>query len=78
MRKDPIVNLKQFRQKMKLTQAAAAAKIGIDQRQWNRYENGHNDIPVHYVIAICKAYNYSADELLNINTKEGRNSGEDI
>ena len=35
-----LVNLKQFRQKMKLTQAAAAEGIGIDQRQWNQYENG--------------------------------------
>ena len=69
MKQVPIVNLKQFRQKMKLTQAKAAAGIGIDQRQWNRYENGQNEIPVRYVIAICEAFNYSADELLNINTK---------
>lgn len=41
-----LVNLKQFRQKLKLTQAVAAEGIGIDQRQWNRYENGKNEIPV--------------------------------
>lgn len=74
MKKEPIVNLKQFRQKMNITQAKAAEAIGIDQRQWNRYENGDNDIPVRYVIAICKAFKYSADELFNI--KEGRNIGD--
>ena len=66
MKGNPIVNLKQFRQKRNLTQAKAAAAIGIDQRQWNRYEQGDNDIPVRYVIALCKAFNCSADEVLNL------------
>lgn len=65
-----LVNLKQFRQKLKLTQAAAAEGIGIDQRQWNRYENGKNEIPVHYLRDICIKYNVSADWLLGIK-KEG-------
>lgn len=62
----PTVNLKQFRQKMKLTQAEAAQGIGIDQRQWNRYENGKNEIPVRYLKAICRKYNVSADWLLEL------------
>lgn len=66
MQKEPIVNLKQFRQKFNITQSKAATAIGIDQRQWNRYEQGYNDIPVRYVIAICKTFNHSADELLNL------------
>lgn len=65
-----LVNLKQFHQKMKLTQAAAAEGIGIDQRQWNRYENGRNQIPVHYLKEICIKYKVSADWLLGL-TKEG-------
>lgn len=60
------VNLKQFRQKRKLTQASAAKAIGIDQRQWNRYENGINEIPVKYLKDICIKFNVSADELLEI------------
>ena len=59
-----MVNLKRFRQKMNITQAAAAEKIGIDQRQWNRYENGINELPIRYLIAICNAFNISADWLL--------------
>lgn len=59
-----MVNLKRFRQKLNITQAAAAEKIGIDQRQWNRYENGINELPIRYLIAICNAFNISADWLL--------------
>lgn len=70
MKGNPIVDLKQFRQKRNLTQAKAAKTIGIDQRQWNRYEQGDNDIPTRYVIAICKAFGCSADELLNLKDKE--------
>lgn len=61
------VDLKRFRKQYKLTQSKAAEGIGIDQRQWNRYENGKNDIPVRYVKAICHKYNVSADWLLEIN-----------
>ena len=64
---EQLVNLKQFRQKLNLTQAAAAESIGIDQRQWNRYENGKNEIPVRYIKAICKKWNVSADWLLELN-----------
>ena len=63
------VNLKQFRQKLHLTQAEAAEGIGIDQRQWNRYENGRNEIPVRYLKAICLKYNVSADWLLGLSEK---------
>lgn len=63
---EQLVNLKQFRQKMKLTQTAAAEGIGIDQRQWNRYENGINELPIRYLKAICLTYNVSADWLLGL------------
>lgn len=60
-----LVNLKQFRQRMKLTQAAAEG-IGIDQRQWNRYENGINELPLRYFKLICTTYKVSADWLLGL------------
>ena len=59
-------SLRKFRHNYKLTQKDVAESIGIDQRQWSRYENGTNEIPVRYVIAICKKYKVSADELLEI------------
>ena len=45
-----LVDLKKFRREMKLTQTTAAEGIRIDQRQWNRYENGKNEInqPIFY------------------------------
>lgn len=67
---DRIVNLKRFRETYNLTQTKAAESIGIDQRQWNRYENGYNEIPVRYIIAICKTHNVSADWLLELENIE--------
>ena len=66
-----LVNLKEFRKKYKLTQAKAAEGIGIDQRQWNRYENGNNEIPVRYLKAICETFKVSADWLLGLENIEG-------
>jgi transcriptional regulator with XRE-family HTH domain len=60
------VNLKRFRQKFGITQDAAARTIGIDQRQWNRYENGINELPVRYLKEICIKFNVSADWILEI------------
>ena len=63
---EQLVDLKQFRQTFKLTQTAAAEGIGIDQRQWNRYENGKNELPLRYFKAICQNYKVSADWLLGL------------
>lgn len=63
------IYLKEFRQKYKLTQKEAAASIGIDQRQWSRYENETNELPIRYLKEICIKYNVSADEILGINIK---------
>lgn len=68
---EKIVNLKQLRQKYNLSQAKAAEKIGIDQRQWSRYENGKNEIPVRYLKTICIEFKVSADWLLELNKQEG-------
>lgn len=63
---DQIVNLKRFRQIMNLTQTKAAESIGIDQRQWNRYENGKNEIPLRYIKELCKNNKVSLDWLLEL------------
>ena len=67
---EELVRLKQFRQKFNLSQTAAAAGIGIDQRQWSRYENGKNELPIRYLKEICTRYNVSADWLLGITDAE--------
>lgn len=61
-----LIDLKKFRNKYNLNQAKAAEAIGIDQRQWSRYENGTNELPIRYLKAICKEYKVSADWLLGL------------
>lgn len=61
-----VVYLKEFRKKHKLSQKEVAKSIGIDQRQWSRYENGINEFPLRYLKQICNLYKVSADELLGI------------
>lgn len=60
------IYLKQFREKHNLSQREVAESIGIDQRQWSRYENGINEFPIRYLKQICKKYRVSADELLGL------------
>ena len=67
---DKLLNLKEFRKKYKLTQASAAQSIGIDQRQWNRYENGPHDMPTRYLKTLCEAHNVSADWLFGFTDTE--------
>lgn len=62
-----LVYLKAFREKYNLSQREVAESIGIDQRQWSRYENGINEFPIRYLKQLCKLYNISADEILGIN-----------
>lgn len=64
-----LVKLKQLRQIKGLTQAQAGEGIGIDQRQWNRYENNKNELPLRYFKEICIKYKVSADWLLGLKEK---------
>ena len=64
------VYLKEFRKKHNLSQREIAESIGIDQRQWSRYENGINEFPIRYLKEICELYNVSADEILGISKSD--------
>ena len=65
---EQIVNLKQFRQIASLTQTQAAESIGIDQRQWSRYENGINELSIKYLKAICTKHKINANWILGLST----------
>ena len=58
--------LAEARKQARLSQAKVAEALDIPQQQYCRYENGQNEIPVRYVIALCKFYGISADWLLGI------------
>jgi len=54
------------RQQAGLSQNKVAEALNISQQQYCRYENGQNEIPVRYVVALCKFYDISADWLLGL------------
>ncbi len=64
-----IERIKQFRQENNITQAQIAETLGISQQQYFKYEKGINELPIRYLIVICKAYSISADWLLGLSSK---------
>ena len=56
----------EIRRQRGLSQKNVAEILGIPQQQYSRYENGKFDIPVRYVITLCKFYSISADWLLGL------------
>ena len=56
----------QIRKKNGLSQKKVAEILDIPQQQYSRYENGKFDIPVRYIIALCKYYGISSDWLLGL------------
>lgn len=56
--------IKDTREDNDLTQKEVAEALGIDFRQYSRYENGKNQIPVNYLIKLADFYHVSTDYLL--------------
>ena len=55
--------LRDLREDTDKTQADIAAVLGIKQQQYARYENGTNEIPLHYFILLARYYGVSLDYL---------------
>ena len=58
------------RKKHGLSQKKVAELLNIPQQQYSRYENGKFDIPVRYVIILCKFYGISSDWLLGLDDSQ--------
>lgn len=58
--------LYEIRKKHGLSQKKVAELLNIPQQQYSRYENGKFDIPVRYIITLCKFYGISSDWLLGL------------
>lgn len=69
--------LKRFRKGLKKSQAEIAKEIAIPQTQYSRYETGKNSMPVEYAIAICQAFNVSADYLLGLSDIDKKYSNDE-
>lgn len=49
-----------------MTQKAVANHLGITQQVYSRYELGINEMPIRYLVALCRFYGVSADYLLGL------------
>ena len=58
--------LKELRTENNLTQTQIAAKLGIRQQSYTRYENGTGEPSLDTLIAIAKLFNVSVDYLLGL------------
>lgn len=63
---DYMERLRALRTDSDMSQAAIAAAIGIDQKQYSRYETGTNELPLRYLMKLCQVYGVSADYLLGL------------
>ena len=61
---DYVQNLKRYRQIANLTQEQAAEKLLIPRTQLVRYEKGINEIPIRYLIELCKLYKTTPNDIL--------------
>ena len=63
--------LRDLREDHDMTQEEVADYLGTSQTMYARYERCANEIPVRHVIALCKLYRVSADEVLGIAESNG-------
>lgn len=56
--------LRELREDHDLTQAQLAARLGMKQPQYFRYEQGYRDLPTDILIRLADLYDTSADYLL--------------
>lgn len=65
--------LKDTREDLDISQGQAAETLQIKQAQLSRYENGVNEIPLHYIIALADLYKVSIDYLVGRTDKKALN-----
>lgn len=58
--------IRDMREDSDKTQAQIAEILGIKQQQYSRYENGTDEIPLHYIIVLARYYNVSLDYLVGL------------
>lgn len=63
---DYIVRMKNLRIDSDRTQEDVAKMLGTSQTMYSRYERGANEMPIRYLIALCKYYDVSSDYILGL------------
>lgn len=68
----PYPRIRDLREDHDLKQAAIAAKLGITQTCYSKYEIGTSEIPVSILIKLARLYNTSIDYLLGETSNPNR------
>ena len=68
--------LRDLREDNDLTQEQVAYLLGTSQTMYARYERGASDLPLRHLEALCRFYNVSADEILEIKSDDTRPKGQ--
>lgn len=58
--------IRELREDHDLTQRQLAAKLGMTQTQYFRYEQGYRDIPTDILITLAQMYHTSTDYILGL------------
>ena len=56
--------IRDLREDADKTQTQIADYLGTSQTMYARYERGANEMPIRYLVALCKYYQVSADYIL--------------
>lgn len=56
--------IRDLREEKDLTQESIAKYLNTSQTVYSRYERNVRDLPINYLIELCKFYNVSADYIL--------------
>lgn len=59
-------NLRALREDSDLSQKKIAEMLSITQQQYQLYESGKRELPLHHLAALCRFYGVSADYLLGL------------
>ena len=59
-------NLRALREDSDLSQKKIAEMLSITQQQYQLYESGKRELPLHHLAALCRFYGVSADYLLDL------------
>ena len=58
--------IRDLREDHDLTQRQLAAKLGMTQTQYFRYEQGYRDVPTDILISLARLYRTSTDYILGL------------
>ena len=66
---DYLDNIKALREDRDLTQEQVAFELNMSQNTYSKYERGVRAMPIETLIALCRFYNVSADDVLGLSGK---------